>query len=149
MKFKQPCSLLTETQKAYLAGIIDGEGCLRVDCGKNGKGTVKYSITITVANTNFNLIKYLHSTTNIGSVLPIPKKGNRKPQLRWTVYSKQAEEFLLQVLPYLLVKEPQAKILLEARKHCRIPGRRGLSDKEKKSKEKLYLKIKKLNRRGL
>jgi hypothetical protein len=38
---------------------------------------------------------------------------------------------------------------LEARKHCRIPGRKGLSDKEKKSKEELYLKMKELNKRGL
>jgi hypothetical protein len=149
MKFKEPCSSLNDTEKAYIAGIIDGEGCLRIDSGKNGRGTVKYCITVSVSNTNFGLIEYLNKITNVGSVFLVKKKGNRRPQLRWMVFSKQAEEFINQILPFLRVKKPQAEILLESRKYNRIPGRKGLSLEEKKVKYKLYEKMKELNQRGM
>ena len=145
------CNNLIQVQGAYIAGIVDGEGCLRIDKGKTGKNGVrrtKYSVTIGVANTCFRLVKYLKAITGVGSILPIPRRGNRKPQIRWMVYSQQAEDFLKQIRPWLLVKNRQADLLLA----CRDLNRQAIRDKSGKAnkyKEKIFLQVKGLNKRGI
>ena len=52
-------SILSETQKAYLAGIVDGEGCISF-CKI---GSFLY-LGVSVANTNKPLINWLR--TNLG-----------------------------------------------------------------------------------
>src|SRR5688572_24976410 len=42
---------LSETDKAYLAGILDGEGCIRLSRHRSGTTTYVYHIQITITNT--------------------------------------------------------------------------------------------------
>lgn len=96
---------------AYLAGILDGEGCIGVRI--NDKGYVIQ--TIEVCMTTPEVLYYLHSTYKVGSVYK--KKGtqrdNRKQVYTWTISDILGVNLILQaVLPYLRVKKEQAILSL-------------------------------------
>ena len=54
---------ITETDKAYLAGIIDGEGCINVTEDKQSTG-----IRVEVGSTDPRVIDWIYRKTGIGSV---------------------------------------------------------------------------------
>lgn len=105
-------SLNTEDKltHAYLAGLFDGEGCITV---AKASTVNKLILHVNFANTYFPLIETFkriysgwHQTT--------PLHGNNKESYRWWITKKdQQEKFLLQVLPYLIIKREQAKLALK------------------------------------
>jgi len=99
---------LTSTQAAYLAGIIDGEGCIMLSWRS---GMRLPQIVISVTNTHFGLIDYINRMAGCGSSLDAPKKGNRRPQRRWMSYQRCAVEFVRQIRPYMICKVGQADII--------------------------------------
>ena len=64
---------LEETEKAYLAGIIDGEGYIGLQ--KSPTGT--YSVRLAVNTTSETLAKWIHNTTKCG------KKIQERAQAKW------------------------------------------------------------------
>jgi hypothetical protein len=96
----------------YLAGIIDGEGCITImSRGQNQKPVV----AVIVSNTDPRLMAYLKD--NFGGNVRIQAKqvGNRKPCWQWRVLARQAEAVLVGVRPFLLLKADQADIALAYR----------------------------------
>jgi len=97
---------------AYLAGIIDGEGCITIGAGKRETCT-NYNAIICVQNTSKNLIDWIQS--KIGGQVYLSKKETDKNKAAWMwrfTKKKDIELLLLAILPYLVVKREQAKILL-------------------------------------
>ena len=94
---------------AYIAGIIDGEGCIMIHSNL---------VRVAVKNTNEWLIKFLKM--NFGGCLVYQKHswGNprSKPIWSWQVDTKKACEFLQLILPYLQIKRPQAELVLSFQK---------------------------------
>jgi hypothetical protein len=103
------------TKLAYLAGIIDGEGCIAIRKSKR-TGTCKstrYAAAVTVGNTSRHLIEQLVGTFGVGCVTyRYPTKTKRACYL-WSLPSRGAREVLRAVQPYLIVKREQAAVLLE------------------------------------
>jgi hypothetical protein len=103
------------TKLAYLAGIIDGEGCIAIRKSKR-TGTCKstrYAAAVTVGNTSCHLIEQLVGTFGVGCVTyRYPTKTKRACYL-WSLPSRGAREVLRAVQPYLIVKREQAAVLLE------------------------------------
>lgn len=96
----------------YLAGILDGEGCITVSAGKR-KTCVNYNPLICVQNTSKQLIDWLQLT--FGGQVYLSKKETAKTRTAWMwriTKKRNIESLLLSVLPYLLVKKNQAKLLL-------------------------------------
>lgn len=96
----------------YLAGIIDGEGCITVGAGQR-ETCVNYNPILAVQNTSKALIDWLQS--KFGGQVYLSKKQTKKNKPAWTwrfTKKKDIELILLAVLPYLIVKREQAKILL-------------------------------------
>lgn len=120
--------LLTEAQKGWLAGIVDGEGCVSLQNkrkSKNDTRTPYYVISLTVANTDIGMIEELKLLAG-GSFRP--KKAsqpNRKDYWVWGVYGKSAWVLLEKLYPYLITKKERAKIAIELGK--RISARVGYS----------------------
>jgi len=100
---------------AYVAGIMDGEGCISAAFSPTGKPIYR----IRMGNNNFSLIKFFVSLYG-GWFHTTLAHDNTKEFYTWELTKqKQREAFLLQVLPYLRTKNPQAEILLELVRHSK------------------------------
>ncbi len=142
---------LKPTDRAYIAGILDGEGYLAVTRRKfpENRSGYAYRITVEVVSTDKPLLDWLKRTTGIGSVICKRKaSGNWKQAWRWTCWSQQSVALLKQVKKYLLLKGKQADIMLQFDYALRKPGSFGLRPKERRQQERAYDKCKVLNHRG-
>ena len=94
----------------YLAGIVDGEGCVSVTY-KTKAGHER--IRLTISNTDRNLIDWL--TSRVGGCVSTYHKvrGNRKVAYHWEVYSDKAFKLLTELLPYIKLKKRQAELCLQ------------------------------------
>jgi hypothetical protein len=101
----------------YLAGIVDGEGTLCLNyrptyVGKN-IGAVCFS-QIVIYNTSTTLMRWLISNVGGRFYLRTKTSLSKKPQYAWVPSGKKnREQFLLGILPYLVIKKKQAELLLE------------------------------------
>jgi hypothetical protein len=125
----------------YLAGILDGEGCLSITAGQK-ETCVNYNSTLQVQNTSKELIDWLQHKFG-GSVYLSKKETDKtKEAYMWRVLKKKdIEILLLATLPYLVVKREQAKLLLEF-----VRLSREAAPSQRKA---LYEKLRKLNSRGV
>lgn len=100
----------TPEEIAYFAGILDGEGTFTIyHVGK------VYSALISVASTSEELIEWLASRFAGGSYRPVAI-GNREQAVQWQLRFKPHLLVILpQVIPYLVIKKLQARLLL---KYC-------------------------------
>lgn len=97
---------MTKIEIAYLAGIIDGEGCIRLaKCYSKNAG--RLHIRITVANRSLKLVKWLKKKT--GWKYNIHANSGA---FYWRVTSEGARKILKLILPYLVIKKAQAKLAL-------------------------------------
>jgi hypothetical protein len=104
---------LSETDKAYVAGIVDGEGGIEVRYGL----TRDPSGRVTIWNTYKPLIDWLTETIGMGTVTSRIRSNAKvqgtKPCYLWEISSRQNVAALLQqLLPYLKIKKEKAETLL-------------------------------------
>src|SRR3990167_1487725 len=135
---------------SYLAGIIDGEGTIRIGCARHKKWNIRYSAAMSVGMTNEEIIDLLVKC--FGSKKRIERVPNRKLIYRWgTSGNKTIPTILKQFLPYLIVKKKQAELVIrfcEERQTTGFRRNKGLPKKELQRRERLYLKVKALNAVG-
>ena len=112
---------ISETDWAYIAGIIDSDGYVGLTRSKENrrtKNTYNYRPTITVTQAEPQAIMLLQS---IGfGAFGINRQRNAKHRIlfRWGVYSYTDVKLLIEnVLPYLRIKRKQARLLLEYCEH--------------------------------
>lgn len=106
---------LTPEERAYMAGLIDGEGCIfAASVGPNRHRTV-YPI-VCVAMTHYGVIEWLCLRLKAGTVKNHGSAKSRpahyKPQYRFSVFGKRAILLCSTLLPYLKVKRRQAELVL-------------------------------------
>lgn len=151
---------LTEPERAYFAGILDGEGSISLvrSFAPRTRGRYVYPI-VRVANTDDKLILWLHERIIIGSVKynsKINDKSKLVHHIGWA--SWDAVEVLSLALPYLVVKKERARIVLELWAFSEIcrneaggyfgnghPIPQALVDK----REEAFALLKELNKRGV
>jgi hypothetical protein len=144
----------TQIFLAYLAGIIDGEGSIGIECmapckKKDGTWIRKhnyYTPRLTVINTNEHLMMAL--MRNLGGTYNKRKKTEgRKICYRWHTFGSNLEIVLKNLMPYLFLKGEQAYLVLKFRETV---GKTGwyVSEDLLKERHDLYLKCKKLNKVG-
>lgn len=111
----------SELQYAFLAGIIEGEGCIYIGSHSSNKetGARYFTTAIQVTNTDKNLIDYLHNTFG-GLQAPYTAaqtpKIKRKPVFVWKVTGEELTHICKRVLPYMIAKKNQIEVMLEMRK---------------------------------
>ena len=105
---------LSETQKAYIAGIIDGEGCISIGKSYKSIGVSAYhSLVILVVNCDRGLIDYMVDTVGEGHVyVQQGRKANHRPLHQWIIGQREAQRFLKEVRDYLVIKRDQADVAL-------------------------------------
>jgi hypothetical protein len=102
---------LTDVEAAWLAAIIDGEGCITYENPNwQGDGKVYVYVRVQVANTCLALLERVEEITNVGRV---NTRSNRAAHHTtcyvWTVGGDRAKEILRRVMPYLIVKAEVAE----------------------------------------
>jgi hypothetical protein len=109
---------LKETLKAYLAGILDGEGTIsicdsRKNYGWHKSGEVQLALSVTMSDKE---VIQLFSQA-FGSKVIFYKDGMgpnaRRPAFRWQKSQKAAGRVISLLLPYLRTKRPQAELALK------------------------------------
>lgn len=111
---------------AYLAGIVDGEGCLRIDIAKEGERKVpSYRLRLQIAQTNGKIIDWLFGNFGGSIYQPSAKKTKRiRPNgeiyetvttdFRWSVQKREKiMPILKKILPFSIEKKPQIQVGLE------------------------------------
>jgi hypothetical protein len=133
---------LKETDKAWFAGIIDGEGCISLF-----KRSTYYVPAVKIANTNEKLInkcKEILNEAGIEYYIRYSDRGERKnakPAWEIALESRPRVVATLElILPYLVSKKEQAELVLE---WCSEKIRR-----PEDSRTDFIDKIRSLNRRG-
>lgn len=108
--------IITEEDKAYAAGIIDGEGCISISRAQQ-KHSTGYSLIATVRMVDVGAILWLKRKFGGHIFYHKPEhKPERKewlPSYIWTVHGLEAGEFCIRMLAYLKVKQKQAEIAIE------------------------------------
>lgn len=110
---------------AYFAGLIDGEGTISLD-KVDARRPNSRNPTVKVNMTCEAVIRALHA--EYGGYLGFrPRaKEHYKDQWIWRVKAQMARKCLEQILPYLIVKKPEAEAVLAHMEASR--KRRGIED---------------------
>jgi len=109
---------MQETDCAYLAGLIDGEGnfSLVKHVNKTSRGW-NYQPTLGVSNTDVRLLKWCKTVTGCGGFWHKDYKNrnkNHKKPFAWHVYNMEdVDKIIVAVFPYLKSKVDQALLLGE------------------------------------
>ena len=93
-----------------MAGYLDGEGCIRLFNG--GK---YFTPRVAIENTYYAGLVEIQK--EFGGRLSVVRraKGNWRTAWRWEfAATEEVRKFLLNILPYLREKKPQALVMLEA-----------------------------------
>ncbi len=112
-RVKNTIRQLTAAECGYVAGILDGEGTIRI--GRQSKKTGKPPAFVTgvgVTNTDIRMIEWLIETTGCGQFFQVQNLPTRRPAFRWYVPVSFQESLLNQVKPYLVCKSRQAECVL-------------------------------------
>jgi hypothetical protein len=135
---------MNNTFLAYMAGFIDGEGCIRIGVSKSLGHSPCHRLELIVANTDVKPLLKMQEVYG-GHV-----RGRRKDSLMyWTVYNDVAIQVIKDIRPYLITKAPQADVALEFHstktKYVPSPGHKLPLD-ELKLRDFFLVKIKELKR---
>jgi hypothetical protein len=136
---------LTKTERAYLAGLIDGEGCIAiVKRLRPAHKSPEYTLHIVIAQSNQSFLCLWQRKTSLGFVSPAGKNGSQRFIFQWRIGSRQAEELLRLVCEFLILKREQAEIALEFRESI-WPRKAQLTIQEIEMREDWRFRISQLN----
>lgn len=134
---------MEEVEKAYLTGIVDGEGTVTLT--KHRKNET-HTPNVIVANNNLGLLKWIKS--KVGGLIVSKKtyKPHHQKSYAWSVRQDRAIRLLNEIKQYLIIKKPQAELITTCYKA--VTHRAGKYTPEMLAKKnKLVAKIRKLNQR--
>jgi hypothetical protein len=120
--------MIPDTDKAYIAGLFDGEGSIyfarRPERKKKHKGdgyrisnAMRISMEITM--TDRSVLQYVHEVLAVGTLVKKPRKGFRKDgtkyltQWKWRCTFRDAYYVCLLIWPWSHTKLPKINQILE------------------------------------
>lgn len=134
----------TVAECAYLAGIIDGEGCIFIgNYSCNPKtGAKHYQTLIKVTVTDLPLIEWLQSTFGgISHTRKTLSKGSRKTIHEWHATGDRVTHLCQIMMPYIIIKKRELEIMLQMRAtYCDLNHVKGKQGVQPLSKDILDLR---------
>lgn len=132
------------TERAYAAGIIDGEGCIEIIKWQDYRNSKykkpygpRYIVAVEVHMADIEVVKWLQERLGAAIKTKIPKNPRHRTCYHWVLYSKRAFNFLQEIKDFIVLKKEQIRIVEEFMK---LP---------REDRENLYLQMHKANRRGV
>ena len=127
----------------YAAGFFDGEGCVNCSSSRNNS-----FIRILIVNTNIDVLKEFKEIWG-GDINPNHKpKAHWKQAYTWRLQHKAATEFLIEILPFLIVKRKQAEAAIAFNDLRPMQGKRW-TDESKAQANAFLEKIRQCNKKGI
>jgi len=142
----------TAEQFAYLAGIVDGEGCFyfgKVKQGKYGNGT-QWHCKLAVTSCDKCLTDWLNDLfggTKEQRYRYTSKRAFERPIHRWDASGLMLDYLLPKILPYLIIKRKQCETMIEIRKTYANIGSQRLPDEIVSRREEFLIIMRNLNSR--
>ena len=142
----------TADQFAYLAGIVDGEGCFyfgQVKQGRYGNGT-QWHCKLAVTSTDQCLTEWLNNLfggCKEQRYLYTSKKAYERPIHRWDATGELLDYLMPEILPYLIIKQKQCLTMIEIRKTYANIGSKRLPDEVVQKRTELLVVMRNLNSR--
>ena len=99
---------LSELDRAYLAGVIDADGCIGIY--RNGTGT---KLILQISSSSTKLMNWLVARLGKNIITYQPQNPKRQLVRNWIIRGSEAKAVLAQVSPYLIIKRKQAKLAIE------------------------------------
>lgn len=105
---------------AWLAGVVDGEGCFsifnRTNKSRNGKMIITPTASVTITNSNLALINEcvcILKKLGVKYVLKNPRNSKTRNLERVDIRNYQSIKLLVKaILPYLIGKKEQAELII-------------------------------------
>jgi hypothetical protein len=104
---------LTESEAAYVAGIVDGEGCIYVNAKKTKWGFCSYDMSFRLCLTDKPTIYWLLNTVGVGNVYKRARKAPHRNAWSWEMGASGMRWLLPQIQPFSQLKRRQIKWMLE------------------------------------
>lgn len=98
-------SNFSETDAAYIAGLIDGEGSIIFLKRKGGGGSYR----LVIVNTHKGALSWVQDVTNVGSIHGKTREAQYKKCWAWVCHAQTARKVLERCLPYLIIKRNKAQ----------------------------------------
>ena len=114
--------MISETDKAYIAGLFDGEGSIDFTKRKEKKKSGTYDcirISMEISMTDRSVIHWIHKVLGCGTFSKKPRKGLRKNgtkylmQYRWRCTFRDAYYVCLLIWPWSHTKLPKIQQIIE------------------------------------
>jgi hypothetical protein len=97
----------SDTDWAYAAGFVDGEGCIAVVRSfVPDRGRYQYGVNVVVSNLDRDVLEWMRRTWG-GSLQPVGGKGQSRSSWTWRCSTRTAKSFLDGIRPWLRVKSQQ------------------------------------------
>lgn len=97
---------------AYLAGVIDSDGCISTQRTKYGDH-VYFAPRVSIAGTRRNPHDLAASFFGGSVYRYVPKNPRHRPQFQWSRTGEGAANVLEELVPYLRIKKRQAQLGLD------------------------------------
>lgn len=146
----------TSENFAYLAGLIESEGCLRIKSWKPlNKPNKVHNISLEIGNTRYPIFPWLIDRFG-GNISFSHTKRNKRAVAIWSLQSASLNYILLEIHSFLRTRKKEVcELLIEFQKTVLPNGgdRHSQAFKEKMAciiskREKIITKIHKLNKKG-
>jgi len=105
---------VTETEKAYIAGLFDGEGSIYIKYSKQNR----IRVIVSIVNTNREVIEWLKSKSEFGKVYADGSQGylGYRTLYSWCIFGiPRIKSFLQAISPYLIIKRDKAQEIIKMR----------------------------------
>jgi len=127
---------LSDTDAAYIAGLIDGEGSISLTRRHKNENR---QLEISISNNDMKLLHYVRDAAGTGRI--VNKKTYSKkhsPGASYLISNRQALNLLQQITPYLLTyKAQRAELVLD--NYLRLTPRNGRYSENMKTEREMFV----------
>lgn len=155
LKEKKNTITPSESDYAYLAGLIDSEGCFRIKKWKPiNKPNHVYAIVVEIGNTKISIMPWLIERFG-GSAIYMAAKKNTRASAKWTLSAAALYEILPKIRQFLTIKQEVCDLLIEFQKTILPNGGdrhselfHALFEKRREVRERIITDVHKFNLKG-
>lgn len=139
---------MKDTDLAWCAGIIDGEGTITFKTNSHNTSIVP---TITFTMTHEQTVRHFKSIVQVGTVTKqnFEQSPNHKDKFMWLCGSVINAILVAKLIePYLITKKQQAKLVLEFASKCIVGKGKLISIEVQAFRSILLEEMKEINKKG-
>lgn len=142
---------MTETQKAYLAGIFDGDGCVSIVKSNKPPYGMYHQLAVMFTQSSLPYLEAIREIAGVGKIYEqtgVTKLKRNRSAYIWRIPSRAGAILIEELLPYLIRKRRQAEIAVEFQNTMTNSGGAGTPDEVIENRESLYEEIRKWKHTG-